>query len=565
VRSSLRWATFVLVWLVTLAIAYGAYTLAGIAWNGVVEYKSPYAALDAPLSGAEPEVSPRVVLVILDGLRLDAARAMPTLNRMSDYGSDYVLTVPQPSLSYPNWTTILSGAPPFSSGVVTNWYEGAAPVETLLDAADRAGVPFVVVGPSDIATLYPSAVRAEGTFFKKWSDEYLAGTYVDAAIKLTAEKKPRLVVLHVPDIDEAGHGEGGASPRYAQTVANVDADLRRLVEALQTSSTTFVFVADHGHIDTGGHGGWEDEVVSVRGVFGGAGVNLTTGEGSLEDVAPTVAVLAGIPVPSHSSGEALAPVIAAPPTSGGLIEAERQRAAFAALEVDTMLGPQTDEVTREELTRLAKRDPEAGLAAANAHRLELDRLSRLPYGAAVAAAALVAIAAVGFASWRALAASGVGMVAYYMVYNGLFFIVHDYRWSLSAFNSEDLIDAWMNQRMLETAIAGLVAVAIAGLIYPGLRRYPNGPWGRFLPGWLTLGPTVILVTQATLALQAAWFIWWWGVLPEWRLPDLMWGFKFDLDLVQMTALGAAALVAPVVSYLVGRYHHLVRAAEKAAD
>ena len=34
----------------------------------------------------------------------------------------------------------------------------------------------------------------------------------------------------------------------------------------------------------------------------------------------------------------------------------------------------------------------------------------------------------------------------------------------------------------------------------------------------------------------------------------MWAFKADLDMVQATALGAAALLAPLVTYLVGRYH-----------
>ena len=79
------------------------------------------------------------MLVIVDGLRLDAARQMRTLNRLGDFAADFVLTAPQPSLSYPNWTTILSGAPPYVSGVVTNWHEGAAPVDTLLDSADAGG------------------------------------------------------------------------------------------------------------------------------------------------------------------------------------------------------------------------------------------------------------------------------------------------------------------------------------------------------------------------------------------------------------------------------------------
>jgi hypothetical protein len=63
---------------------------------------------------------------------------------------------------------------------------------------------------------------------------------------------------------------------------------------------------------------------------------------------------------------------------------------------------------------------------------------------------------------------------------------------------------------------------------------------------------------ATLGIQVAWFYWWWGVVPVWRLPDLMWGFKYDLDLVQATAVGAVAILAPLVSYLVGRYHPRVR-------
>ncbi len=59
--------------------------------------------------------------------------------------------------------------------------------------------------------------------------------------------------------------------------------------------------------------------------------------------------------------------------------------------------------------------------------------------------------------------------------------------------------------------------------------------------------------------QVAWFLWWWGASITWVLPDFKWAFKYDLDLVQMTAVGAAALLAPIVSYLIGRYHPKVRA------
>jgi len=40
----------------------------------------------------------------------------------------------------------------------------------------------------------------------------------------------------------------------------------------------------------------------------------------------------------------------------------------------------------------------------------------------------------------------------------------------------------------------------------------------------------------------------------WILPDLRLGFKYDLDLLQCVALGAASVLSPLVTWLVGRYH-----------
>lgn len=560
----LRYLLFAVVLVVSLGVSYAAYTVAGQAWDAVVGYRSPYVDLSGVTSEPAPPVSDRVVLVIIDGLRLDAARSMPALSRLSEYASDYVLTAPQPSLSFPNWTTVLSGAPQSVSGVVTNWHDGEAPVDTLLDSAHVANVPYVVVGPDDLGTLFPAAKSADGVFMRPWTKEYMAETYVDATLELVREHEPRLVVLHLPDVDEAGHDFGGASSQYADVVSKVDTDVRRLVEGLQDAKTTFIVVADHGHIDSGGHGGWEDEAVQVRGVFGGQGVNLVQGTAALEDVAPTAAVLAGIPVPGHAAGEALAPVVAAGSGAQGLQNAATQHREFTKRRIGVVLGPQPDEAEVAAIMDQAEDDPNGALARAEELRLSQDRMARLPYGAAIVLAALLAIAAVGVSSWRALAAAAAGTASYYLVYNVFYFVVHDYVWSLSAFNSEDLVESWMNTRMLEAIVAGLIAAVVAGFVYPLLRQMPMGPRGTYLPGWLTLGSVTVLVTQATLAIQVGWFVWWWGLTPEWRLQDLMWAFKADLDMVQATALGAVAVLAPVVTYLVGRYHPKVRAAPKPA-
>ncbi|MBE0418095.1 MAG: hypothetical protein IBX63_10055 [Coriobacteriia bacterium] len=178
---------------------------------------------------------------------------------------------------------------------------------------------------------------------------------------------------------------------------------------------------------------------------------------------------------------------------------------------------------------------------------------------ALGAAALLALGALFALSWRAGAAATAGVIAYYLVYNGLYFVVHGYRWSLSAFNTEEFVQQFFYIRMAEAALAGVIGVAVAAWVYPLLRDEPKGPRERgYLGGWLTLGPATVLAIMATLALQVAWFLWAWGAEVVWRLPDLKWGFKYDLDLTQMTALGAAALLAPVVTYLAGRYHPKVR-------
>ena len=553
-----RWIVFGVALAACVAVGYGAYTLAGISWDRVVSYQSPYASLDVPAATAASAEASRTVLVIIDGLRADASRKMGTLNALREHGTDLVAIAPQPSLSYPNWTTILSGAPPYVSGVVTNWHEGAAPVETLFDTADRAGVKTVFVGPEDFDALYGVKAKTAATFMRTWQKEYLTDVYVDAALDLVDSQDPGLVVIHLPDVDEAGHSYGGASTQYAETVAKTDVDLGRLVQGLQDGNTVFVVVSDHGHIDTGGHGGWEPEAVRVPVVIAGPKAKLGSGEAFVrsEGIAPTVAMLAGVAVPRNAIGEPFVDDVFRVSPSEARARALRARqvassalvsvAASATFDAGASMATMTD----DEIT--------LAVTQAQQDRLARDRTDRIVVGIAALGACIVVLAVVGLASWRALVAAGAGALAYYALYNLLFFAVHGYRWSLSAFNSEDLIEAWMNGRLVEAAVSLLFAALVAAIVYPLLRTAPKPPRGDYLPGWLTLGPTTALVVLATLGIQVAWFVWWWGIDPVWRLPQLMWAFKYDLDLIQATAVGFSAVASPLVVYLVGRYHPKVR-------
>jgi uncharacterized protein YfiM (DUF2279 family) len=550
VRRSLGIAALVLAVATALGTAVAAVALAGYSWEQVAGYRSPYVDASLPPAKPGPPQTRRMVLVIVDGLRLDVSRKMTALETLRQHGTDLVLVTAQPSLSYPDWTTILSGAPQRVSGVTTNGFKGRVPVETLLDTAIASGTRTVVVGPRQLEDLY-GAQRADGSYFRDFKrGQYLSSDLVRHAIDLAKARDPGFILLHLPDIDEAGHEFGGASEQYLKTALRVDTDLSVLANALQDANTTFVVVSDHGHIDTGGHGGWEPVVVDVPAVLAGPGAALGQGKGRLEDLAPTVAAIAGLPAPRHAVGRILPGVLSTSEIEARAPEHD-QRLAFIAHVIGVVRG------TRFRPSDLAD-DSDAGmqsaLDAADEQRLASERAARLPSALGIAVGALLVLAAVAALSWRALVAALAGVAAYYAVYEALFFGVHRLAWSLSVIDSEDRMTAFFAGRLGEAALAGVVAVLVAGLVYPLLRGDPKGAWDAYRLGWLSLGPAAVLAAQATLAMQIAWYVWAWGVRVTWILPDLRLAFKYDLDLLQAAALGAVVLLAPVVTLLVGRYH-----------
>lgn len=564
-RTALRWIALVLGLAASLAAAWGAYTLATYSWNQVVDYRGPYTRVQLPPAkapvGQGLEAPERVVFVIVDGLREDVSRRMPTLNTLRAHGYDVTVRTAQPSLSFPNWTTLLSGAPQRISGVTTNWYEERVKVETLVDVALAASRTVAVSAPKDFEMLY-GVKRTGHVFLRDWTEgTYMTGEIVDHAISLARETSASLLIVHFPDVDEAGHASGGASKAYLDTAMKVDTDLARLVGALQGPRTVFVVAADHGHVDAGGHGGWEDVVTLVPAVFAGPSVVVGSNTGTQDQVAPTVAMLAGLPAPRNATGLEL--------DVRGQVSSKlsRLRGTWGAAQA-TALAAYADAVSGTASgARAAGYSPaRAAFDRATDARLTREREQRLPIAGLIALAAVAAIGAVAAFSWRALVSALAGTAGYYVVYNGLYFGLHRYGlWSLSSFNSESLLKGFMNARMIEAVVAGVVACVVAAEAYLALRREPKRPVGRHLPGWLALGAATVLVVQATLALQVAWYLWWWGASVSWYIPDLMWGFKYDLDLIQATALGAAALLAPLLTWLVGRYHPVRRPSAPVTD
>ena len=559
-KSWTVWAISVVGIALALATAYGAYTLAGYSWNQVVDYKTPYAEMDVetaadgrePMAVAAPDVAAhRVVLVVIDGLPTATAFEMPSIAALAERGARVDVTISQPSLSFPGWTNIVTGASPQISGVTTNYQDTKVPVESIFDSLAAEGKTLGVVGSSDMDMLYGVNALTSRTVLEPWPthDRYATGDWVNAAIAMELDSRPDFLYVHIPDIDNIGHEFGGDSRQWDDTAAAVDADLARFFNAVDDGSTTFVVLPDHGRIAAGGHGGWEPETINTWAIFAGPGVAPSGGSRPsvpLEDIAPTVSILAGVRTPAFASGTAISEVLAAGADTALALEAQRN-VAFAEAYANVV------NADRDYATGAASSydSPADYIEAVTDSRLTAERWGRLPLALGIVGAALAITVGLAVLLGAPLAAVLSGALTYVIAYNAAFFGIHGYLWSLSAFNEESMVDAFMNGRLMDAAMAGVLGVVVAAVVFALVSRKSGEAARPSLGRYFGVGITTAWAMIATLALQIGWFLWWWGAEITWVLPDFKWAFKYDLDLVQATALGAAALVGPVVAIAIG--------------
>lgn len=338
-------------------------------------------ALD-PVSPPPPRLSPRVIVVIVDGLRLDASRGLPFLDRLRAAGVDAEAASQYPTYSKPNYVNILTGVPPTASGIRTNRFPGYVKLDTLMDRARDAGLrsgfasdndpmPRLFLRPreraaepeiEDVNAIEEGTVEAarealmaelRGDFDDARYAPWPGGFRDSAETVLAAKSEDALVVLHLALVDVAGHEHGADSDEYRDAAVLTDLILERVLGPVDLTTSTIVLVADHGHTDSGGHGGLEPEVVRVPLIVAGAGVvpGAQVAGAQLQDVAPTVARLLGVSPPGHALGRSLVELLALDdPTRARFVAADHARAARNASAVAaSVYGARRDRLERRAL------------------------------------------------------------------------------------------------------------------------------------------------------------------------------------------------------------------------
>lgn len=245
--------------------------------------------------------------------------AMPTFHKMAAEGahtwSAYTIV---PSLTLPSHTSMLTGVGPQVHQVLWNDYQtnkGVVGVPTIFSLAKQNGlVTAMFVGKEKFEhLLLPGSVDVFA-----WPP---TNNDAQAVAKLFAEQvgplKPNLCFIHFRDPDTAGHAHGGSSPEKMQALADCDAALKTIKDAIAaaglTDSSVIILTADHGSHDikdkngkiVGTHGSAETSDVKIPWVVWGKGVkaNFTITAPVVQyDTAATALWLLDVPLPEYFWG-----------------------------------------------------------------------------------------------------------------------------------------------------------------------------------------------------------------------------------------------------------------------
>ncbi len=336
-------------------------TLAGsvalMAWRAADRYlpelniHEPAIAKSAPVLGtAPPRLSKRVILVIVDGLRLDDSFGHPTMDRLRRAGVDAIALSQYPSISRPNHAALVTGVPPLVSGIRNNTYKTPVQIDSIMDRAKAADLESTTIADDSPGMGYLFADDFEALYYGRWP-----GAFEKSTSFALSTASSSLLVLIPGAVDLAGHEFGGDSPEYRQAVADIDEQLAESLRLVDLSTDTLIITADHGHTDSGGHGGEEPVVLQVPLIFAGAGIRADALLGTVDliDVAPTVSALLGLPAPGHALGRTLTEVLDLDDEHKAQIEAdddlriEHNRAIY-----DASLSAVTDKLHVERRNRL---------------------------------------------------------------------------------------------------------------------------------------------------------------------------------------------------------------------
>ena len=502
------------------ALATSALVLAVASWTSVTRYESRY-AFRADLPPGEP-LADRVVLVVLDGIRLDASRRMPQLQSLAERGSSGSMQAALPSLSNPNRAVLVTGAWPEVNGVTNNALHRPPPIDSVFSLAKAAGIPVAAAGSTIWGRAFGEHLERHLLFQRKGPDigaeapELIRWQEARCAdeIAFLRDYRSGFLAVGVTSADAAGHDYGGESESYHEVALAVDRCLGSVVTSLDDGRTAFVIASDHGHIQqrgAGGHGGAEPEVVEVPLVLAGRGVRQNGGWTARSvDVAPTICALLGLPLPATNQGDPL----------------------WQALDLSPAHEAQLRERTAEQQALAASGIPDR---ADLQERGKRERLIPAILAFLLTGALIVVVFVRHRVRWLSVA---VAASVYFATYYLLFFAT-GLGYSLSDVGREEYLLSFLGANIFEAGGAFLISSLVAmGAARNWVRRW-DSPFATDLA----------LLISGLLGLRVAWIYWNSGLIMTAAALDLDLSFEACLHLLEITGIALVVALLLVIRCL----------------
>ncbi|KAF5738027.1 hypothetical protein HS088_TW13G00921 [Tripterygium wilfordii] len=282
------------------------------------------------LSGIPP-LFDRLILMVVDGLPaefvLGKDRQPPSKAMMESMSYTqsllangmaigYHAKAAPPTVTMPRLKAMVSGAIGGFLDVAFNFNTQALLDDNLLDQFFRIGWKMVMLGDETWLRLFPGLfIRQDGV-----SSFYVKDTIqVDHNVSRHLGDELRrddwsLLVLHYLGLDHVGHIGGRNSALMAPKLAEMDDVVKMIhLSAIQRQKnnegrTLLVVVSDHGMTENGNHGGSSYEETDSLALFVGLNSHMhdqasTTRNSAYQvDIAPTLALLFGVPIPKNNVG-----------------------------------------------------------------------------------------------------------------------------------------------------------------------------------------------------------------------------------------------------------------------
>ncbi|CAL9001848.1 unnamed protein product [Prunus brigantina] len=288
------------------------------------------------LSGMPPAFD-RLILMVIDGLPAELVlgkdgkppskalmEAMPYTQSLLANGMaiGYHAKAAPPTVTMPRLKAMVSGAIGGFLDVALNFNTQAMLDDNLLDQFFKIGWKMVMLGDETWLKLFPGLfIRHDGvsSFFVK--DTVQVDQNVSRHLGHELNKDDwDFLILHYLGLDHVGHIGGRNSALMAPKLSEMD-DVVKMIhmnsilnQKNDQGRTLLVVVSDHGMTESGNHGGSSYEETDSLALFIGLNNDISDYSPSTRniiyqvDIAPTLALLFGVPIPKNNVGVLIAEI-----------------------------------------------------------------------------------------------------------------------------------------------------------------------------------------------------------------------------------------------------------------